>query len=83
MTLPTPEEYARARSLIDARGKNAPETTALAIAALRDPNLGDILDKQIRAAIEVLRTPHPETLRGILTGVFISGLNIGLTVRDK
>ena len=83
MKLPTPAEYNRARCEIEARGAGSPETVALGLAALRDPTLAAILDKQVKLAIEVLKTPAPELLRGIMTGVFISGLNIGLTVRDK
>jgi hypothetical protein len=82
MKLPTPEEYNRARCEIEARDTST-ETLMLGLAALRDPTLAAILDKQVQRAIEVLQTPAPELLRGILTGVFISGLDIGLTVRDK
>lgn len=79
MTVPSAEDWAEAQRQILKRGAAASETIALGILAIRDPTLGPIVDRQVAAAIKLLKTPEPELMRGILSGVFILALDLALT----
>jgi hypothetical protein len=98
MKIPSADRIAKAQQDIEARGPVAAETLALSALAIRDPTLKELVNRQVARSLALLKGLDPIEmekgldpagevtdelrLRAVLIGMFISGLNIGLTVKD-
>ena len=85
MKIPTAAELSSAQATIRGRGPGAKETMELSKLAARDPTLRDTLDRQVDVAMTLfpLADRSADTaliVRALLTGIFVTGLDFGLTV---
>jgi hypothetical protein len=80
MTLPTHEEIDRALAEIRERGPGAPETNALALLAIKDSSIRQIITRMADGSIGC--GGNSLTLQAALTAAYIAGLNLGLTLKE-